>query len=405
MYWTVHIDGGPKRVNHAAVAVNGLIYSFGGYSSGEHYDKNESIDIHALCSETFRWEKIKNREYNISDVLLTNNQRTSRYEYDSNIFNNYPVPYQRYGHTVVVWNDKIYLWGGRNDDHGASDLLHSYDPANNTWEIVNAHGRIPPARDGHTAVVWKNKMFIFGGFEEDHQIFSQDVFVFDFITNEWAEVKPTGKKPAWRDFHTACVIDGKMYIFGGRCDEMGMFISNKDIYTNEVYVLDLEEYSWKTITKKGDGPSGRRSHSSWVFNNRMYIFGGYYGPTNSHFDDLYEFDPKTELWRKINVIGNGPSARRRQCSVVYNNKVFIFGGTMPNLSWKAAHINSTLTDLSDLHVLDFQPLLKTIALQSLIKNDLNDIYIECLPLQLRNEMTLMLMPNLISGNTRKQAKG
>lgn len=53
MYWTVHIDGGPKRVNHAAVAIDGLIYSFGGYSSGEHYDKNESIDIHVLCSGIF----------------------------------------------------------------------------------------------------------------------------------------------------------------------------------------------------------------------------------------------------------------------------------------------------------------------------------------------------------------
>uniref|UniRef100_A0A0N4Z0E1 Kelch motif family protein n=1 Tax=Parastrongyloides trichosuri TaxID=131310 RepID=A0A0N4Z0E1_PARTI len=405
MYWTVHIDGGPKRVNHAAVSIDGLIYSFGGYSSGEHYDKNESIDIHVLSSETFRWEKIKDREYYVDDNVVTSNQRTSRYEYDSTIFNNYPVPYQRYGHTVVVWNKKIYLWGGRNDDHGASDLLHSYDPKNNIWEVVNTTGRIPPARDGHTAVVWKDKMYIFGGFEEHHQVFSQDVFVFDFITNVWAEVKPTGKKPAWRDFHTASVINGKMYIFGGRCDEMGMFISNKDVYTNEVYVLDLEEYNWKTLPRKGDGPSGRRSHSSWVMDDCLYIFGGYYGPTNTHFDDLYKFDPKTECWTKIKAVGNSPSARRRQCSVVSSNKVFIFGGTMPNLSWKAAHINSTLTDLSDLHVLDFEPTLKTISLQNVIKYGLNDTYKDNLPIRLKDEITLMLMPNVISGNVRKQAKG
>lgn len=48
MYWTVKVDGGPKRVNHAAVELNGLIYSFGGYCSGEVYEGNEPIDVHVL---------------------------------------------------------------------------------------------------------------------------------------------------------------------------------------------------------------------------------------------------------------------------------------------------------------------------------------------------------------------
>lgn len=37
-------------------------------------------------------------------------------------------PYQRYGHTVVTYRGKAYLWGGRNDDAGASEILHEYDP-------------------------------------------------------------------------------------------------------------------------------------------------------------------------------------------------------------------------------------------------------------------------------------
>lgn len=38
------------------------------------------------------------------------------------------VPYQRYGHTVVEYQGKAYVWGGRNDDYGACNLLHEYDP-------------------------------------------------------------------------------------------------------------------------------------------------------------------------------------------------------------------------------------------------------------------------------------
>ncbi len=31
MWWSVHLEGGPRRVNHAAVAVGDRIFSFGGY--------------------------------------------------------------------------------------------------------------------------------------------------------------------------------------------------------------------------------------------------------------------------------------------------------------------------------------------------------------------------------------
>lgn len=38
------------------------------------------------------------------------------------------MPYQRYGHTVVAYEGKAYLWGGRNDEHGASAQMHVFDP-------------------------------------------------------------------------------------------------------------------------------------------------------------------------------------------------------------------------------------------------------------------------------------
>ena len=37
------------------------------------------------------------------------------------------VPYQRYGHTVVGFNESAYIWGGRNDIDGACDTLYCFD--------------------------------------------------------------------------------------------------------------------------------------------------------------------------------------------------------------------------------------------------------------------------------------
>lgn len=40
--------GGPRRVNHAAVAIDTAIFTFGGYCSGVDYNNFKPIDIHIL---------------------------------------------------------------------------------------------------------------------------------------------------------------------------------------------------------------------------------------------------------------------------------------------------------------------------------------------------------------------
>lgn len=46
--WTIHLEGGPRRVNHAAVAIGDRIYSFGGYCTGEDFDTTRPMDVHVL---------------------------------------------------------------------------------------------------------------------------------------------------------------------------------------------------------------------------------------------------------------------------------------------------------------------------------------------------------------------
>lgn len=80
MRWTVHIEGGPMRVNHAAVCIGSKIFSFGGYWSSEEYKDWEPIPVHVLDTATLRWSPVN---YKKNDV----------------------VPYQRYGHTTVAYGE------------------------------------------------------------------------------------------------------------------------------------------------------------------------------------------------------------------------------------------------------------------------------------------------------------
>ncbi|KHN78943.1 Kelch domain-containing protein 3 [Toxocara canis] len=384
MHWTVKVEGGPRRVNHAAVELNGLIYSFGGYCSGEPYEGNEPIDVHVLDTETYRWRKLN---VHCEEPMDTGSSATTQ-----------PIitPYQRYGHTVVAYKGKAYLWGGRNDEHGASAQMHIFDPETCSWSLVERNGPCPPARDGHSAVVVDDTMYVFGGFEEESQRFSRETYAFDLQTHQWSEIRTTGVAPQWRDFHTACAINNKMYVFGGRSDQLGQFHSSRDLYCDRLKVLDLKTTQWYEPNVTGDRPSGRRSHSAWTHNGRMYIFGGYLGTINQHLGDLYEYDPTASNWRRLYPFGEGPSPRRRQCTVLVNDRLFLFGGTMPRKTAKLDPNESGLSDLSDLYVLDYKPTLKSLAAVAVVENRLYDSSANILPRELRQELMLMTQPNKIT---------
>ena len=53
--------------------------------------------------------------------------------------------FQRYGHTVVSHGKKIYLFGGRNDNHSCN-RLYCFDTDKHIWSCPKVCGYIPTAR-------------------------------------------------------------------------------------------------------------------------------------------------------------------------------------------------------------------------------------------------------------------
>lgn len=413
--WTIRLEGGPRRVNHAAVAIGDKIYSFGGYCTGEDYETTRPIDVHVLDTITYRW----------STVTVSISSQWDRY-----------MPYQRYGHTCVAYEDKAYVWGGRNDRDGACSVLFCFDPAARKWSRPDVSGNVPGARDGHSACVIGHSMYIFGGYEEDEDRFSNDIHQYNFHTKTWTLLVVTGTPASWRDFHSATPFaDRFMIVFGGRSDYGAPFHTNHEFYCQKVHVFDTCSKRWTQPRILGDGPFGRRSHSAFVHNNLMYIFGGYNGNEDRHYADLWCLDPSDYHWKKLHprggipitrrplspiptvddLVGNGgpgvnavvgaipndahphgdgdripvgnglpiaapgapivdvgraPCARRRQCCCVVNDTVILFGGTSPAAEpMEDSEFN--LMDHSDLYVLDFYPSLKTLCLIAVVDHKLD----------------------------------
>ncbi|GLH07303.1 hypothetical protein R5R35_003214 [Gryllus longicercus] len=382
MYWTVHLEGGPRRVNHAAVVVGDKIYSFGGYCTGENYHKRRPIDVHVLNTANYRWTALPLPEYG-GDQFLS-------------------VPYQRYGHTAVAYEDKIYIWGGRNDEY-ACNTLFCFDTVTLKWTCPEVTGPIPGARDGHSACIIDHCMYIFGGFEEYIDRFSQDVHALDFRTMKWRFVYTRGDPPSYRDFHSASAIGSNMYIFGGRGDLNGPFHSQEEHYCPDIMYLDTITGRWHRPATSGRVPVGRRSHSAFVHREYLYVFGGYNGLWDEHYNDLHRFSPERNEWELVQTLGTSPSPRRRQSCLVVGEKVFLFGGTSPypgappevpgDDELQIEGPDSKLMDHSDMHVLDFSPSLRMLCLQVVIHFKLDPSW---LPEDLKWELAIMTTNNSIS---------
>lgn len=153
------------------------------------------------------------------------------------------------------------MWGGRNNAV-ACDTLSCFDTKTLEWSTPTITGNAPYAKDGHSACIIENKMFIFGGFEYLTDQYSQEVHYLNLDTLQWSFIVATGTPPSHRDFHTTVAVGNRMYVFGGRGDLNSPYNSHEEVYCPEVYYLDITEEKWIATKPTGTWPEGRRSHSA-----------------------------------------------------------------------------------------------------------------------------------------------
>ena len=85
---------------------------------------------------------------------------------------------------MVSKGNTCYLFGGRNDE-AACNLLFTFCAKSYRWKRPLVQGDIPGERDGHSAAIVGNYMYVFGGYEENYERFGQDVYRLDLDTYTW----------------------------------------------------------------------------------------------------------------------------------------------------------------------------------------------------------------------------
>merc|ERR1719254_247584 len=71
-------------------------------------------------------------------------------------------------------------------------------------------------------------------------------------------------------------------------------------------------------------PGERSGASGVVYQDALYVFGGYGG--SGRLDDIFRFDFQTRCWAQVHAQGSVPVGRENNGAVVHGNKMYLFGG-------------------------------------------------------------------------------
>ena len=88
-------------------------------------------------------------------------------------------------------------------------------------------GTIFTPRTGHAVSILNGIFYLFGG--ADNQQILNDLYCFDVMGKEWEEIHTKGTPPQPRSGSKTCVIEQKIYFFGGYTKKNGKYFS--DLFT------------------------------------------------------------------------------------------------------------------------------------------------------------------------------
>ncbi len=235
----------------------------------------------------------------------------------------------RYYMTSAVVNGKIYVIGGRNacsvDDYYGEGITYiyntteEYDPATDTWR-TSQNGELTPMptpRCEMTSAVVNGKIYVIGG-----RGGSNVIEEYDPATDTWR----TGltPMPTPRYGMASAVVNGRIYVIGGR--------SAGDSEHNTTEEYDPATDTWRT-SQNGEltpMPTGRVYLISEVIDGKIYAMGGYCG---AYVWPVEIYDPATNSWISSEwlQLSTMPSSKYNMNSGVVNGKIYVIGNNGPDI--------------------------------------------------------------------------
>ena len=319
------------RAGHSMSLVGNKLAIFGGFSSGEFYN---SVIIYNILEES--WDDTEKSE--CDNEILEEGANEQKIFVDVNL----PRPEARINHSQVTIESHIVIYGGVNKDGKYFNDMWMFNILERNWKKVEINGERPKARQGHSAIIYENdQILIFGG--KIGNIFEINEFwKFDFNTKRFTliqgsllqkdgftqQIKPkiiietsTNHNP-YQTFYKLKKVQMKTEPKEAsnfnkanapnknkdkkhQYEEIAMGDDNtRNIKNSLIYQIGQEDLNYinsladnnKELKfqkiKEGEVPVPRDGHTTFIYQNKMFVFGG---DRNKYpFNDIYFFDFEKE---------------------------------------------------------------------------------------------------------------
>ena len=143
-------------------------------------------------------------------------------------------------------------FGGTNGTQWFNDVW-SYDPRINAWSQLDCIGYIPAPREGHSAALVNDVMYIFGGRTEEGTDLG-DLAAFRITSRRWYTFQNMGPSPSPRSGHSMTAFGKQIVVLAGEPSSAPRDPNELSL----VYVLDTGKIRYPNDQQIQQTPSGER---------------------------------------------------------------------------------------------------------------------------------------------------
>ncbi|NXQ88637.1 GEFF factor, partial [Nyctibius grandis] len=158
-------DGPEELEEHSMVAYKGTLCIFGGMVDSAFTQAKTPLWMYDI--DAARWTKCCNVPAETESSAPTN----------------------RKGHSAVVYQASMYIYGGYFGIRGISQEFWTFHFDTRKWLCVSSpsHNSGPGPRHGHSAVVYRSGMYLFGGLMGLSE--QKDLWKWDFVSSSWSNIR------------------------------------------------------------------------------------------------------------------------------------------------------------------------------------------------------------------------
>lgn len=219
----------------------------------------------------------------------------------------------------IIYNEYFYIFSGGNGrssgDFSEYIVRVNLDDDNYRFEEMTLVGKISIIYFGLT--INEDLGYIFGGYSEKNNKFTNELFSVNLQNGLFSTISKHFETPEKRLQAAMLVINGELYLFGGR---------NQDILYNNMWIFNVEREIWRLETMTGELPTPRFSFASDVDGNALIVFGG--EDTSGLKNDIFIYNSLNKVWKKLTPKTSiMPRPSKGACLVFNFPLVYIYGGT------------------------------------------------------------------------------